>query len=147
MHQNLLEFIANAGSLTGVSLVFLALTALAATATVEREINLIWGIRKRRPLARRLVVYALGFTAGPVLVGASIAVLRVLLEQAVAAVPVSAILAGAGMRPVPVGVFTIGLTLVYAIVAAAMNSYPNSTLRENTGIISDTMPNTGRIKM
>src|SRR6476660_2810195 len=34
-----------------------------------------------------------------------------------------------------------------AIVAAAMNSYPNSTLRENTGMTSDTIPKAGRIRM
>lgn len=118
VHESLTEFVDNAASLTGVSVFFLVLTAMMATATVEREINLIWGIRRRRPFAQRIVIYGLGLTAGPVLVGASIAGLRALLSQSVAAVPLPAILAAHGVRPAPLAVVTIGLTLLYAVVPA-----------------------------
>ena len=53
----------------GTTLVVVAVTAVVATATIEREINAIWGIERARPLGRRLAVYALGLTVGPVLVG------------------------------------------------------------------------------
>ena len=45
-------------------------TAMLLVATVEREINAIWGVREPRSLIRRILVYALGMTAGPVLIGA-----------------------------------------------------------------------------
>lgn len=118
VHGQLMVFIENAAGLTGISIAFLVATALLATATVEREINLIWGIHRRRPLARRVVVYALGLTAGPVLVGATISALTALLAQAVAAVPLRQILLPSGIRLAPLAVITAGLTLLYAVVPA-----------------------------
>lgn len=118
VHGQLTTFIDNAAGLTGISVALLVGTAMMATATVEREINLIWGIRARRPLTRRIVVYALGITAGPALVGASISGLTSLLSQVVAAVPLRDILIAHGVRPVPLAVITVGLALLYAIVPA-----------------------------
>jgi membrane protein len=118
VHEQLTAFIENAAGLTGVSIVFLVATALMATATVEREINLIWGIRRRRPLGRRIVVYALGLTAGPALVGATISALTTLITQSLAAVPLREILWPDGVRPLPLAVATLGLTLLYGIVPA-----------------------------
>ncbi len=118
VHEQLMAFIENAAGLTGVSVAFLIATALMATATVEREINLIWGIRRRRPFGRRLVIYALGVTAGPALVGATISALTTLLSESVAAVPLRDILVAHGVRPVPLAVVTIGLTLLYGVVPA-----------------------------
>lgn len=118
VHEHLTTFIENAASLTGVSILFVVVTALMATATVEREINLIWGIRQRRPLGRRLIVYALGLTAGPVLIGATISVLTTLLTQSVAAVSFRAMLNDHGVRPVPIAIITLGLTVLYGVVPA-----------------------------
>lgn len=118
VHEHLMSFIDNAAGLTGLSIVFLVITAVMATATVEREINLIWGIRQRRPLARRIIVYALGITAGPALVGATISALTTFLTESVASVPFSQILRESGIRPLPLAVITVGLMLLYAIVPA-----------------------------
>ena len=74
-------------SLTGISIAFIVITATLLIATVEREINAIWGIARARPLARRLVLYALGTTVGPVLVGASISASTWLITESLAAVP------------------------------------------------------------
>lgn len=63
------------------------------------------------------MTYALGLTAGPVLVGASIATLRAFLSQSVAAVPLRAMVAY-GVRPVPLAIVTIGLMTLYAVVPA-----------------------------
>src|SRR4051794_3440475 len=118
VRQPLAGFIDNASELTGVSIALLALAAVMATATVEREINRIWGIHNRRPFARRLVVYAVGITAGPVLIGATIAALTSLLTESFAAVPARELHALLGIRPLPLIVVTLGLTLLYAVVPA-----------------------------
>ncbi|MDQ6620724.1 MAG: YihY family inner membrane protein, partial [Pseudomonadota bacterium] len=118
VHDHLMGFIENAAGLTGISILFVVLTAMMATATVEREINLMWGIRQRRPLARRVVVYALGITAGPALLGATISLLNALLARSVGAAPVRDLLAVHGIRPLPLTVMTLGLTVLYAIVPA-----------------------------
>jgi len=118
VHHTLREFTDKATGLTGISIVFIAATAAMATATIEREINLIWGIRRGRPLGRRLVVYALGLTAGPVLVGASLSLTTWLLTRSLAAMPLHGVVAGLVLKPVPLLFTTAALTLLYAVVPA-----------------------------
>jgi len=89
-----------------------------ATATIEREINLIWGIARARPLGRRIVVYALGLTAGPVLVGASLSLTTWLLTQSLAAMPLHGFVAELILKPLPLLFTTAALTLLYAVVPA-----------------------------
>src|SRR3954469_4099603 len=67
-------FAEQAAQLTGVSVAIIAVSAALAMASVERQINAIWGIRRGRSLPRRVIVYALGLTAVPVLIGASISI-------------------------------------------------------------------------
>src|SRR5438874_4538962 len=88
IHEYVLGFAEQAARLTGISIVLIAVTAGLAISTVEREINLIWGIRRRRPLARRVVVYFIGLTAGPVLLGASISLTTWLIGESLAVVPI-----------------------------------------------------------
>ena len=53
--------------LQGVSIAFVVVTAVLLVATIEREINAIWGVREPRSWPRRVFVYAVGVTAGPLL--------------------------------------------------------------------------------
>jgi membrane protein len=115
VHTYVREFTEKAVGLTGVSIAFIVVTAVLVIATVEREVNAIWGITRARPLARRLVVYAIGATAGPVLVGASISVTTWLLTQSLAAVPLRATLADLTVRALPLVFSTLALALLYAI--------------------------------
>ena len=64
VHRYVREFTEKAAGLTGLSIVFILVTATLVIATIEREINAIWGIGLRRPMARRFVVYVLGTTWG-----------------------------------------------------------------------------------
>ena len=115
VHTHIREFTEKAAGLTGVSIAFVVVTAVLLIATVEREINAMWGIRRARPLARRLVVYAIGATAGPVLVGASISVTTWLLTQSLAAVPFRGTLADLTVKILPLLFSTLALALLYAI--------------------------------
>ena len=114
VHTYIGEFTDKAAGLTGVSIVFIAVTAAMVIATVEREINAIWGSPIKRPLARRLLVYALGATVGPVLVGASISVTTWLVTQSIAAVPMRNSMAEIAVLPLPLVFSTIALALLYA---------------------------------
>jgi membrane protein len=82
--------------------------------TIEREINALWGITKRRPFTRRMIVFALGATAGPVLVGASISVTTWLLARSLAAVPLHATPAALAVKALPLLFSTLALALLYA---------------------------------
>jgi membrane protein len=116
VHHYVREFTEKASGLTGISLVAIAVTATMATATIEREINLIWGIARRRPLGRRLVVYALGLTVGPVLVGASLSLTTWLVTRSLATIPLHASIADLVVKPLPLLFTTAALTLLYAVV-------------------------------
>lgn len=118
VHRYIGEFTEKATGLTGISIVFIAVTATMATATIEREINLIWGISRPRPLGRRIVVYALGLTVGPVLLGASLSLTTWFLTQSLAAMPVHGFIAELILKPMPLLFTTAALTLLYAVVPA-----------------------------
>jgi membrane protein len=114
VHQYVREFTEKAARLTGVSIIFILLAAVLVIATIEREINALWGISARRSFARRLVVYGLGVTLGPVLVGASISLTTWLFAQTLAP-PLELTLADFAVKPLPVLLSTLALALLYAM--------------------------------
>jgi membrane protein len=126
IHQYIREFTENAASLTGVSLLFFAVTAAMATATIEREINTIWGIDRARPIGRRIVIYALGLTVGPVLVGASLSLTTWLLTHSLAALPIQAPFAEWMLKPMPLVFTAAALTLLYTAVPARPVAWRNA---------------------
>jgi YihY family inner membrane protein len=65
VHRYVREFTEKAVQLTGLSVLFIAIAATLVIATVEREINAMWGISASGPMAQRLTVYLLGITVGP----------------------------------------------------------------------------------
>jgi membrane protein len=65
-------FADNAGELTRVGIAFVFVTALMLMHTVDEALNRIFRVQRRRPLARRLVVYWAVLTFGPALIGASL---------------------------------------------------------------------------
>ena len=98
-----------------MSIVFILVAAALVIATIEREINALWGISVRRPFARRLAVYLLGVTLGPVLVGASISVTTWLFTQTLAPMPLELSLADFVVKPLPLILSTLALALLYAM--------------------------------
>jgi membrane protein len=118
VHEYILAFAAQAARLTGVSIAAIAVTALLAMATVEREFNVIWGVQKQRPLARRIVVYLLVLTVVPVSIGASISLTTWLVGESLAAVPLRKTSAAIVLRTLPFVFAAAGLTLLYKAVPA-----------------------------
>ena len=118
VNTHIREFTEKAAGLTGISIVFIVVTAIMLIATAEREINLLWGISRRRPIARRLLVYVVGATVGPVLVGASISVSTWLITQSLAAVPLRGTLSPMIVPVLPLAFSTLALALLYASVPA-----------------------------
>jgi membrane protein len=116
VHRYVREFTEKAAGLTGLSIVFILVAATLVIATIEREINALWGIGLRRPMARRFSVYVLGATLGPVLVGASISVTTWIFTQSLAAVPMEVTLADFALKALPLVLSTLALALLYALV-------------------------------
>ncbi len=65
-------FVANAGRLTAVGVVGLAVTAVTLLMTIESALNGIFRVVTARPRLSRLLVYWTALTLGPLLVGVSV---------------------------------------------------------------------------
>ncbi|HEU0199432.1 MAG TPA: YihY family inner membrane protein, partial [Burkholderiaceae bacterium] len=110
------NFAAKAGQLTAVGLAFLVVTAIMMIFTVERALNDIWGVRVRRSLSQRILIYWALLTLGPLLIGASLSATSYLASMSagwVRQVP-------SGVRTVldllPVVLGGLALTVMYVVV-------------------------------
>jgi membrane protein len=74
-----------AANLKGVWILFVIVTAALVVDSVESEINAIYRIDRKRPILRRVLVYTIGVTAGPVMVGAAIWLFRWVIQLSVRA--------------------------------------------------------------
>jgi membrane protein len=70
--HHLHQFAANASGLTLVGSLLLLAAAMALLLTVENTFNQIWGVRRNRPLFKRLLVYALMLALAPPVLGVSL---------------------------------------------------------------------------
>ncbi|MEM7540596.1 MAG: YihY family inner membrane protein [Pseudomonadota bacterium] len=66
----LVQFTDKAKTLQAFGVMILLVTVLTMMATIESTFNVIWGIRRRRPLIVRFLVYWSVLTLGPLLIGA-----------------------------------------------------------------------------
>jgi membrane protein len=70
----LTQFASKASRLGAVGLALLLVTALALVFTIDRTLNSIWRVRRKRAFAQRLLVYWAALTLGPVLLAASLTI-------------------------------------------------------------------------
>lgn len=80
IERNVSAFAEQASSLSLAGVIFLVVTALLLIAQVERVLNRIWRVRRHRTPASRLVIYWAALTAGPPLIGASLALSSYLIS-------------------------------------------------------------------
>ena len=114
----LTQFTSKAAGLQGVSIAFVVITSVLLIATIEREINAIWGVREPRSWPRLVFVYAIGVTAGPLLIGAAIYAMTWLLETSVAQAPFVSPAVNFIATPLAVAITTFAFMLLYAILPA-----------------------------
>ena len=67
------QFSSKASRLGAAGLAALLFSTLALILTIDRTLNTIWRVKRRRPLAQRVLIYWSAVTLGPLLVGASLA--------------------------------------------------------------------------
>lgn len=112
------QFAAKVNELSFVgALAFLA-TAFSAMLTIDRTLNGIWMVEQFRPLARRLTIYWMFLTLGPLLLGATLAINGIVMSE---------LFGGARLRVVerawlvflPWLTTIAGLTLLYRLVPNA----------------------------
>lgn len=70
----LTQFAGKASRLGSVGLAALAVTALALVLTIDRTLNGIWRVRRKRPLGQRVLIYWTAMTLGPLLLAGSLSI-------------------------------------------------------------------------
>jgi membrane protein len=110
------QFTKSAARLTAVGVVFLAVTAIMLMLTIERALNIIWRVRRPRPLAFRVLTYWGVLTLGPLLIGLSLTVTSYVVGASlglVGQVPGAGAVVGS---VVPFVLTAAAFTLVYYVV-------------------------------
>ena len=75
------QFAENAGRLTALGLVMIAVTAVMMMHTIEGTFNTIWRVRRMRPLISRVLIFWGVMTIGPLLIGASLSLTSWLVTE------------------------------------------------------------------
>jgi membrane protein len=78
------QFASKAKGLTTAGMIILFVTAVMTMMTVESAFNVIWRVKKARPLAQRVLVYWAIITLGPMLFGCSLSISSYLFAHSVA---------------------------------------------------------------
>jgi membrane protein len=128
VHEYVVGLATEASSLQGVGIVFVLVTAALVVGTLESEINAIWGIRQKRPLMRRVVLYLVSITAGPVMIGATITFLMWVLRESIAAVPLQKSIVAAILEPLPFLFAIAAFTVLYALAPARKVAWSHALL-------------------
>ncbi|MDX9739992.1 MAG: YihY family inner membrane protein [Gammaproteobacteria bacterium] len=125
VQQYVTGFMDKAGTLTGVGIVFLVITALMLMNTIDAALNGIWRVRKARAMVAKLAVYWAALTLGPLLIAVS-----VLATTYVVGMSRFGEAAGAALVSwTPFLSTTLALTLLYVLV-------PNRRIPFRYGVIS-----------
>ena len=135
-HEYVVGLATEAASLKGLWILFVVITAALVVGSLESEINAIWGIHKRRPLVRRVIVYVVSLTAVPVLVGASITFFTWALRQSIAAVTLEKSVIAAILEPMPFLFAVVAFSLLYAVAPARRVAWSHATVGGLTAAVA-----------
>jgi membrane protein len=113
-------FADRAASLRGLSIALTLLTAILLFATIEGEINTIFRVTRGRSWLRRIPLYVLGITLGPLLLGASVWMSSWLAAQSRAVLDEPTLFQHWVVAPVPFLLTAIAFTLTYKLVPARL---------------------------
>ncbi|MFA7242096.1 MAG: YihY family inner membrane protein [Sulfuricellaceae bacterium] len=108
-----LQFSDNAARLTVVGIALLALTAFVLMMTINNAFNVIWRVRKRRSVMRRLTVYWVVLTLGPLLLGASLSTTYYLLGLSLGWVKDAPFIGILVLKLTPMAITIIAFALLY----------------------------------
>ncbi len=126
------EFSRNAKGLTAAGLGTLLVTAVLTLLTVENALNAIWRVRRRRPLAQRILVFWAVLSFGPVLMGASLSVSSYLISISAGYVNTLSVGIGILIGLVPIVLSALAFAFLYVAV-------PNTLVMWRDALVAGTI--------
>src|SRR5688572_1704835 len=110
------RFVENAARLTAVGIAFLFVTAMIVLLTIDRALNQIWRVQRRRSGVQSVFIYWALLTVGPLLIGASLSLTSWLVSQSVGLVKDVPLAGELMLKLVPILLTGIAFTLVYIAI-------------------------------
>ena len=116
LQDHLKAFSDKASRLNGPSFAFLILVALLLMSNIDRSLNAIWGVRSKRRLVSKFLIYWAVLTLGPVLIVASVLATSQLVVLAGLSEMVGGTWQDRLLKLAPVGASLLAFTLIYGVV-------------------------------
>jgi membrane protein len=110
------RFTENAARLTAVGMALLFVTAMIVLLTIDRALNQIWRVQRRRPTVQSVFIYWALLTVGPLLIGASLSLTSWLVSQSVGLVKDVPFAGELMLKLFPILLTGIAFTLVYIAI-------------------------------
>jgi membrane protein len=126
--RTLHQFAANAGALTLAGSAFLLAAAVALLLTVENVFNQMWGVRRGRPLWKRIGLYLLLLAFGPPLAGVSLWTAATVLGASMGLIDATPPWARVALDLGP-------LLLAWLVLTGLFYALPNTAVRRRDAIV------------
>jgi membrane protein len=110
------QFSQKAAHLTALGIGLLAVTAFVLMLTIDHAFDVIWRVRRKRPLLRRFLIYWAALTLGPLLIGASLSLTSYLVSIPLGLAKGVPVVGMVTLKIVPVALTILAFALLYRIV-------------------------------
>ncbi len=110
------QFSEKVANLTALGIVLLGVTAFMLMHTIDQAFNVIWRVRRKRPLVQRFLIYWAALTLGPLLIGASLSLMSYLVSLSLGLVKDIPLIGIITLKMVPVVLTIVSFALLYMIV-------------------------------
>lgn len=110
------QFSEKAANLTALGVVLLGVAAFMLMHTIDQAFNVIWRVRRKRPLVQRFLIYWAALTLGPLLIGASLSLTSYLVSLSLGLVKDIPLIGIITLKMVPVVLTIVSFALLYMIV-------------------------------
>ncbi len=110
------QFSQKAAHLTALGIGLLAVTAFVLMLTIDHAFDVIWRVRRKRPLLRRFLIYWAALTLGPLLIGASLSLTSYLVSLPLGLTKGVPVVGMVTLKIVPVVLTILAFALLYRMV-------------------------------
>lgn len=112
----MLQFSQKAAHLTVLGLGLLAVTAFMLMLTIDHAFDVIWRVRRKRPLMRRFLIYWAALTLGPLLIGVSLSLTSYLVNLPLVLAKSVPVVGVVTLKMVSVMLTILAFALLYRVV-------------------------------